>query len=61
MEQEEKIENNEPVIIYDKEGNVVLDSSRVNEITEVIKDTSIIGNVELKYNGFIYRRPRSCK
>lgn len=51
---EEKIENNEPVIIYDKEGNVVLDSSRVNEITEVIKDTSIIGNVELKHNGFIY-------
>lgn len=40
--------------IYDKEGNVIYDTSKINEVTEIIKDTRIQGIVELNHNGFIY-------
>lgn len=41
-------------VIYDTEGNVIYDSSKRNEITEVVKDTYIQGIVELHQNGYIY-------
>lgn len=41
-------------VIYDENGNVIYDTSRKNEITEVVKDTSIQGIVELHHNGYIY-------
>ena len=50
-------ENNEKAdstVIYDKDGNIIYDSSRENEITDVIKDTVIQGKVESKFNGYIY-------
>lgn len=50
-------ENNEKAdstVIYDKDGNIVYDISRENEITDVIKDTVIQGIVELNHNGYIY-------
>ena len=40
--------------ILDKEGNIIYDMSKNNEITEVIKDTVIQGIVELNHNGYIY-------
>ncbi len=50
-------ENNEKAdstVIYDKDGNIIYDISRENEITDVIKDTVIQGIVELNHNGYIY-------
>ena len=50
-------ENNEKAdstVIYYKDGNIIYDSSRENEITDVIKDTVIQGIVELNHNGYIY-------
>ena len=50
-------ENNEiadSTVIYDKDGNIIYDISRENEITDVIKDTVIQGIVELNHNGYIY-------
>ena len=50
-------ENNEKTdstVIYDKDGNIIYDISRKNEITDVIKDTVIQGIVELNHNGYIY-------
>ena len=50
-------ENNEKIdstVIYDKDGNIIYDISRKNEITDVIKDTVIQGIVELNHNGYIY-------
>lgn len=50
-------ENNEKTtntVIYYKDGNIIYDSSRENEITDVIKDTVIQGKVESKFNGYIY-------
>lgn len=50
-------ENNEKTdstVIYDKDGNIIYDISRENEITDVIKDTVIQGIVELNHNGYIY-------
>ena len=50
-------ENNEKThstVIYDKNGNIIYDISRKNEITDVIKDTVIQGIVELNHNGYIY-------
>ena len=41
-------------VIYDKEGNIIYDTSRQNEITEVVKDVYIQGVVELHHNGYIY-------
>lgn len=41
-------------ILYSKEGNIIYDASRVNEVTETIKDTVIQGRVELNHNGYIY-------
>ena len=41
-------------VIYDKEGNIIYDTSRQNEITEVVKDVYIQGMVELHHNGYIY-------
>lgn len=41
-------------VIYDTEGNVIYDTSKRNEITEVVKDTFIQGIVELHHNGYIY-------
>jgi len=51
----EKTENsNKYSVIYDKEGNIIYDMSKKDEITEVIKDTVIQGIVELNHNGYIY-------
>ena len=50
-------ENNEKTdstVIYDKDGKIIYDISRKNEITDVIKDTVIQGIVELNHNGYIY-------
>ena len=50
-------ENNEKAdstVIYDKDGKIIYDISRKNEITDVIKDTVIQGIVELNHNGYIY-------
>ena len=50
-------ENNEKAdstVIYDKDGNIIYDISRKNEITDVIKDTVIQGIAELNHNGYIY-------
>ena len=50
-------ENNEKAdstVIYDKDGNIIYDISRENEITDVIKDTVIQGIVELNHKGYIY-------
>lgn len=50
-------ENNEKTnstVIYDKNGNIIYDISRKNEITDVIKDTVIQGKVESKSKGYIY-------
>ena len=50
-------ENNEKTtntVIYYKDGKIIYDSSRENEITDVIKDTVIQGKVESKFNGYIY-------
>ena len=50
-------ENNEKTdstVIYDKDGQIIYDISRKNEITDVIKDTVIQGIVELNHNGYIY-------
>ena len=50
-------ENNEKTtntVIYYKDGNIIYDSSRENEITDVIKDTVIQGKVESKFKGYIY-------
>lgn len=51
----EKTENsNKYSVIYDKEGNIIYDMSKKDEITEVIKYTVIQGIVELNHNGYIY-------
>lgn len=50
-------ENNEKTdstVIYDKDGKIIYDISKKNEITDVIKDTVIQGIVELNHNGYIY-------
>ena len=50
-------ENNEKsknIVIYDKDGNAIYDSSRENEITDIITDTVVQGIVELKSKGYIY-------
>ena len=41
------------LILYSKEGNIIYDASRVNKVTETIKDTVIQGRVELNHNGYI--------
>lgn len=40
--------------IYDKNGNIVYDNSKIDEVTEIIRDTAIQGIVELKHNEYIY-------
>ena len=50
----ENNEKNNSTVIYDKDGNIIYDISRKNEITDVIKDTVIQGIVELNHNGYIY-------
>lgn len=47
-------EKADSTVIYDKDGNIIYDISRENEITDVIKDTVIQGIVELNHNGYIY-------
>lgn len=50
-------ENNEKTdstVIYDKDGKIIYDISKKNEITDIIKDTVIQGIVELNHNGYIY-------
>lgn len=42
------------LILYSKEGNIIYDASRINEVTETIKDAVIQGRVELNHNGYIY-------
>ena len=37
-----------------KEENIIYDASRINEVTETIKDAVIQGRVELNHNGYIY-------
>ena len=46
--------SNKYSIIYDKEGNIIYDMSKKDEITEIIRDTVIQGIVELNHNGYIY-------
>ena len=41
-------------VIYDKNGNVIYDNSKKDEVTEIIEDTVIQGIVELHHNGYIY-------
>ena len=41
-------------IIYDKEGNIIYDMSKKDEVTEVVENTVIQGIVELHNNGYIY-------
>ena len=50
----ENKEKADSTVIYDKDGNIIYDISRENEITDVIKDTVIQGIVELNHNGYIY-------
>ncbi len=50
-----KTENlNNHSVIYDKNGNVIYDNSKKDEVTEIIEDTVIQGIVELHHNGYIY-------
>lgn len=44
----------EPTKIYDKNGQVVADLSKRNEIVETKENISIQGIVELHHNGYIY-------
>lgn len=46
--------SNKYSIIYDKEGNIIYDMSKKDEITEIIRDTVIQGIVELNHKGYIY-------
>lgn len=41
-------------VVYDNENNIIYDSAKENEITNIENDTTIIGLVELHHNGFIY-------
>lgn len=51
----DKTENyNNYSIIYDKDGNILYDNSKRDEVTEIIRDTVIQGIVELNRNGYIY-------
>lgn len=40
--------------IYDKDGKLIQDTSKINEIEEIIENTTICGTVELSYDGRIY-------
>lgn len=46
--------NNNSPVIYDKDGNILYDNSKENEVTEIIRDTTIQGIVEVNHNGYIY-------
>lgn len=51
--QENKINDLAPVIV-DKDGNIIYDSSREDDITEIMKDITIKGRVEVNHGGYIY-------
>lgn len=41
-------------VVYDNESNIIYDSIKEDEITNIEKDIVIMGLVELHHNGFIY-------
>lgn len=53
-ETENNNNNNNSLVIYDKDENILYDNSKENEVTEIIRDTTIQGIVEMNHNGYIY-------